>query len=89
MAKMKPSDPAYWMLFDEFTSTPNPDVYRDYCYICRDPEYAQMGLPLCYACEACGGHVAVDASVCDDCGADQQDLCYQRKAKEAPGTSDK
>ena len=83
MAKMNPVDPAYWMLFDEFITTPNPRVYRGYCYICRDPEYARMGLPLCYACEVCGGHVAADDTYCDDCGADQQEL-WERK--EAPDT---
>jgi len=46
------------------------DVYSDRCYICRDPEYALMGLPLCYACHKCKGHVAADDSVCDECGHD-------------------
>jgi len=47
-------------------------VYNEHCYICRDPEYAQMGLPLCYPCNKCGGHVAADDCVCDDCGVDQR-----------------
>jgi len=46
-------------------------VYRDGCYICEDPEFAQLGLPLCYPCNACGGHCQADDSVCDDCGKDQ------------------
>lgn len=64
---MKTSDPAYWMLLDDFTST--PVVYHTGCYICEDPEFAQMGLPLCYLCPSCKtGHVPADDVVCDDCG---------------------
>jgi hypothetical protein len=65
---MKPNDPAYWMLKDDFVTT--PEVYKETCYICRDPEFAQMGLPLCKPCNKCGGHVAADDSICDDCGHD-------------------
>ena len=65
-APMKPTDKAYWMLLDDFTSTPT--VYRAGCYICEDPEFAQMGLPLCFACDECGGHVPADDVECDDCG---------------------
>jgi hypothetical protein len=43
---------------------------RTGCYICDDPEYALMGLPLCYPCPACGGHIPADDCVCDDCGRD-------------------
>jgi hypothetical protein len=73
--QMKTSDPAYWMLKDGHTST--PQVYRDGCYICEDPEFAQMGLPLCRPCPQCMrnaenegqmGHIAADDEVCDDCG---------------------
>jgi hypothetical protein len=56
------------MLLDDFTST--PVIYRAGCYICEDPEFAQMGLPLCQPCKKCGGHVAADSSECDDCGYD-------------------
>ena len=62
--KTQPSDPAHWMLSDGFTST--PVVYNPDCYICNDPEYAQMGLPLCYKCLICGGHVPADDIVCDN-----------------------
>jgi hypothetical protein len=31
-----------------------------------------MGLPLCFKCERCNGHVPADDSVCDDCGFDHQ-----------------
>lgn len=73
MAKMQPGDPAYWMILDDFTSTPNPDIFNDSCYICLDPEFAQMGLPLCTACLLCGEHTPADDSVCDT-GHDQLDL---------------
>ena len=70
--QMKTSDPAYWMLKDGFTSTPK--VHRDGCYICSDPEYAAMGLPLCNPCPECSktegqtGHIPADDEECDDCG---------------------
>jgi len=66
-------DAAYWMLLDDFTSTPVEGVYRESCYICRDPEFAQMGLPLCRPCPDCQregrgqGHIAADDTVCSDC----------------------
>ena len=69
--KMKPSDPAYWMLFDGVTST--PVVHKPGCYICEDPEFAQMGLPLCRECPYCKGHVPADDTVCDNCGKDDQE----------------
>lgn len=80
---MKPGDPAFWMLEkgkrlqqdgyagDLFTPewiTPKA-AHRDGCYICEDPEFALMGLPLCYFCPSCKtGHIAADNTVCDDCG---------------------
>jgi hypothetical protein len=64
MTQMKPSDPAYWMLLDGVTSTPT--VCNNDCYICNDPEFAQMGLPLCYPCCFCGAHVPADDIVCDN-----------------------
>ena len=66
------TDPAAWMLHDGKTST--PVVFRSGCYICEDPEFAQMGLPLCSPCPACqqagrgDGHVPADEEECDDCG---------------------
>ena len=68
--KMKPGDPASWMLFDGVETT--PVVYSPTCYICNDPDYARMGLPLCRACPVCGGHVAADDTRCDDCGLSDQ-----------------
>ena len=62
MAKTPPGDPARWMLFDAVTSTPT--IFKKGCYICEDPEFAQMGLPLCYACPECGQHVAAD-DICE------------------------
>jgi hypothetical protein len=67
--QMRTGDPAYWMLTDGKTS--KPTVFSDFCYICKDPEFAQMGLPLCYACYKCGGHVPADDEICDECGITQ------------------
>jgi hypothetical protein len=63
------SDPAT-VLIGRVPQSKQTAPYRESCYICRDPEFAQMGLPLCRACPACGGHVAADDVVCDDCGHD-------------------
>jgi hypothetical protein len=77
---MKPSDPAYWMLKDDFVTVPT--IHRKGCYICEDPEFAQMGLPLCYPCPSCKtGHVPADDSECDDCGIDVQDFYIRRDRK--------
>jgi len=78
LTRTQPEDPAYALLLDDYTSTPNPDIYRDWCYICLDPEFAQMGLSLCKPCMACGGHVAADDTRCDDCGADQEELYWRQ-----------
>lgn len=39
-------------------------VYNGKCYICRDPEFALMGLLLCYPCKVCKMHVPADSDVC-------------------------
>ena len=78
---MRRDDPSYWMLEDAFTTTPVPGIYRESCYICRDPEFAQMGLPLCRKCPKCVaanegvmfGHIPADDTVCSDCGYDELD----------------
>lgn len=75
--QMKTSDPAYSLLHDDVVSV--PQVYSDDCYICRDPEFSQMGLPLCKPCFACQGHVAADDDVCDDCAASQHDLWLEKQ----------
>lgn len=62
-AQMKTSDPAYFLLADDRVST--PEVFKAGCYICEDPEFARMGLPLCSKCPLCGGHVAADDTACD------------------------
>ena len=71
---LKSDDPAFWMLQegirDESKRT-KPTVYKSNCYICNDSEFSLMGLPLCYPCKSCGGHVAADDSICDKCGLDQ------------------
>lgn len=78
--KTRPGDPAYWMLLDGVETT--PIVYSADCYICNDPEFAQMGLPLCRKCPKCEGHVAADDSVCDDCGYDEYDGSYEHREEE-------
>lgn len=71
---MKPEDPAYWMLEagrkDPSKCSTTTVPKRKGCYICEDPEFALMGLPLCYPCNKCGGHVPADDAVCSDCGHD-------------------
>jgi hypothetical protein len=57
-----PSDPAYWMLLDGHVST--PVVHLDGCYICEDPEFAQMGMSLCTPCPEC---VRQRMEVCGTC----------------------
>jgi hypothetical protein len=75
---LRKDDPCYWML-EEGLKDPSKrtrvTVYQDGCYICEDPEFSLMGLPLCYSCTVCGGHVPADDSVCSDCGHDAQDNC--------------
>lgn len=68
--KMKTTDPAYWMLDNPNIPRTPVTVYLEGCYICEDDEFARMGLPLCYPCTECSGHVAADDTVCDDCGFD-------------------
>ena len=83
--QMKADDPAYWMLKDGHTTTPT--VHDDDCYICNDPEFAQMGLPLCRPCPQCSvehkaehpevdthvaGHIPADDEACSVCGYVEQ-----------------
>lgn len=79
MARTKPNDPAYWMLHDGIKST--PVVYSPDCYICNDPEYARMNLPLCRKCPRCGGHIPADDDTCDDCGLDEREY-YESQREE-------
>ena len=65
---MPNDDPALWMLLDGYETT--PIVHSNACYICQDPDYARMGLPLCRKCPSCNGHIAADDTVCDNCGLD-------------------
>jgi len=69
---MMPNDPAYWMLTTGPVS--KPKIFKPGCYICEDPEFAQMGLPLCSPCPMCNGHVPADDEDCDDCGESLRDL---------------
>lgn len=75
---LKINDPARTLLSDNFRSC--PQVFKAGCYICEDPEFAMMGLPLCKPCSECGGHIAADDVICDDCGYDcrndeQESIC--------------
>ena len=69
---LKSSDPAYWMLEKGLRGDPDwvtpthDEIYNSNCYICTDPEFALMGLPVCKPCSECGGHLAADDSVCDN-----------------------
>lgn len=72
------TDPAYLLLKNPLIFS-TPVTHRRGCYICEDPEFAAMGLPLCRVCGVCGGHVAADDIVCDDCGADDQEIYYWEK----------
>lgn len=72
-----PSDPAFFMLLDGHVTV--PVVHRDGCYICEDPEFAAMGLPLCSPCPDCvrermevcpvcsGRGATPDNAACHDC----------------------
>lgn len=77
-------DPAMSLLNDPNVrsfSRLHPDKISNTCYICLDPEFSAMGLPLCYPCAACGGHVTADDTVCDECGVDQQELFMEAQIK--------
>lgn len=75
---LKPSDPAYWMLEEGRKKVESGEgikrstVYNHSCYICRDPEFALMGLPLCKPCTysvdgvQCGAHTPADDIECDE-----------------------
>ena len=71
------NDPAYFLL-ERGRKDPSKrspiSAYSPKCYICNDPEFSMMGLPVCQPCLKCGGHVAADDSVCDLCGEDQRNL---------------
>lgn len=74
----RPDDPAYQLL-DNVPVTQQV-VWRPNCYICKDREYARMGMPLCKRCCACDaldkrGHIAADNDACDDCGHELCHLC--------------
>lgn len=77
--------PAERILYnDDYTSSTR--VYDPNCYICRDPDFARMGLPLCRECPRCReksagtelGHVAADDTSCTVCGYDEQESYFRR-----------
>jgi hypothetical protein len=73
----KPHDLAHQLLLDGKTSSTN--VYDANCYICRDPEFSEMGLPLCRECPDCKeherglGHVPADEDECTVCGFNERE----------------
>ena len=78
---MKKTDPAYFLLEQGVNdpskrSHPDEGVHDPSCYICRDPEFSLMGLPLCKSCPNCKenngspGHVPADDVECTVCGFD-------------------
>ena len=85
------ADPAAWMLHDGKTST--PVVFRAGCYICEDPEFAQMGLPLCRKCPECvrqgrgPGHIPADGGKCDECGHEETPADYPQPEPVPPYTA--
>jgi len=71
---LQKNDPCYWMLtqgLEHPELRSGSDVYDANCYICKDEEFSLMGLPLCYPCRFCKGHVAADDTVCSVCKKDQ------------------
>jgi hypothetical protein len=72
---------------DDYTSSTT--VYDETCYICRDPDFARMGLPLCRACDECKkagrglGHVAADDVKCTVCGWDSYAVYMEEQENEA------
>lgn len=69
------------LLYDDAYES-KPVVYRRGCYICEDPDFAKMGLPLCNKCPRCKGHVAADDTICDDCGLDTMEDYYNQLEEE-------
>ena len=63
---MPTTDPAQALITSQHLSVPS--VYDPSCYICNDPEFALMGMTLCWACPDCGGHVAADDGPECECG---------------------
>jgi len=82
---MRKDDPAYWLL-ERGLADPSKrsvsTVYNSNCYICRDPEFSLMGLPLCYPCKVCGAHVPADHTVCDK-GHEQPEPEHEEDAVDA------
>ena len=78
---LRRDDPAYWMLeqgrndpYQAHQAAKARSGFDAHCYICNDPEFALMGLPLCRPCEKCeGGHVPADDNRCTKCGAEEEE----------------
>lgn len=86
---LREDDPAYWMLErgreDPSWRSKRHVPVRKGCYICEDPEFELMGLPLCRSCPQCTiqgrpGHIPADDTVCDECGLDEAPMYYYGNA---------
>jgi hypothetical protein len=84
----QPDDPAMALLRDGHTT--KPVVHSDSCYICEDPEFAQMGLPLCRPCSACrkagrgDGHIPADDVSCTVCDFNEEEAYLEERMKTHP-----
>lgn len=86
--KLTPAEAA--LFNDSYTSSTSAE-HDPGCYICRDPDFARMGLPLCYPCSVCKetgrqGHVPADDTVCTICGTDATKLT-RRRCERSPAES--
>lgn len=88
----QPDDPAYFLLTHGPTSSTT--VYHRGCYICEDPEFAQMGMPLCRECPRCRaegreapapdrgfGHIPADDETCTVCGYNDREAWEAEEAR--------
>lgn len=97
---LKPGDPAYWMLEEGRAKVESGEgikrspVYDELCYICRDPEFALMGLPLCTACPVvtdgvqCGAHTPADDVVCAAGHTDPRYIDAMEELHDEPSVSE-
>lgn len=77
---------------DDYTTSTT--VYDEDCYICRDPDFARMGLPLCRECDQCKqegrglGHVAADDVICSVCGWDSYAAYMEEQERETDSSNE-
>lgn len=77
---------------DGYTSSTT--VHDSSCYICNDPDFARMGLPLCRECDKCKeegrglGHVPADDVECSVCGWDEYAAYMEEQENAADSGND-